>query len=415
MMPPSTLRSFPAFFCFLFAFSVLPLFSQTVWLPTNSLMVHEVTFLQTINTELFAGTAGMGLYKTSNEGLIWVESNEGLLDTYPLCMLQKEDRLLVGTFHGGIYESTDGGNSWQNLYQFPVIHAVLSLAASETSLFAGTSDGIYRSDDGGLTWKKATLPETSYPDPIIFEMECWEQNAVASSSGTFFVSNDNGEAWTEVVTGAEYDISAMLRAGDVLYVGDTGKGVFQSFDGGNSWTPLVAEDMDVETAGAGYITDIIALGEHLLIGASGNVFYDSISIKEGLPEPVVTCLVEHQGALYAGTPANGVFKMGVLPPQIPLQQPPGSNVNLYEKPALSVFPNPARERLAVECQLPRAAELRLELLAENGSLLQVVKLGQCEAGLVQHFWDLAGLAPGTYHVRMRSGHETLSSSFQLVR
>ncbi|HEY4612685.1 MAG TPA: T9SS type A sorting domain-containing protein, partial [Bacteroidota bacterium] len=91
---------------------------------------------------IFAGTSS-GAYRSTDQGATWAESNEGLqAGTSATAFTMNERIVFVGTASSGVYFSTNEGQRWSKLGVNPVAdgHAIRSLAATSTHLFAG-ADG----------------------------------------------------------------------------------------------------------------------------------------------------------------------------------------------------------------------------------------------------------------------------------
>ncbi|HXE31055.1 MAG TPA: hypothetical protein VN515_04575 [Terriglobales bacterium] len=54
---------------------------------------------------------------------------------------------------GGVYESRDGGRSWQPRFEGHAVRALALAASAPRILVAATLDGVYRSQDAGQTWQ----------------------------------------------------------------------------------------------------------------------------------------------------------------------------------------------------------------------------------------------------------------------
>jgi hypothetical protein len=73
----------------------------------------------------------------------------------------------------------------------------------------------------------------------------------------------------------------------------------------------------------------------------------------------------------------------------------------------SVAPNPGADAIRVTCVLPRAAEVRLEVLDAAGRRVATLLAGAHAAGRVQATWDGRGprgpVPPGVYLLRLAAG------------
>jgi photosystem II stability/assembly factor-like uncharacterized protein len=158
-----------------------------------------------------------------------------------------------GYIAGGIYTSTDYGESWTYVDVGHPISAVVSLAhdplsptviyagtgASNSAIGIGTINGeLLKSSDGGNTWQ----PGPAGLDEYFFESMAVEPGplhrvfACCGDAGVY-VSTDGGMSWTPATSSSPYRLSELLFApGDppTLY-GGTDIGLYRSIDGAQSW------------------------------------------------------------------------------------------------------------------------------------------------------------------------------------
>ncbi|HEV2698473.1 MAG TPA: glycoside hydrolase, partial [Terriglobales bacterium] len=210
----------------------------------------------------------------------------------------------------GIFRSTDGGVSWQKvLYKDEntggsdveidpadpnVVYACLwqsRLGPSEDkNEFAGTGGGVYKSTDGGNTWRKLTkgLPDDlvqinltiapSQPKRLYATVSTTHPTNYATDEGMgFFRSDDGGESWTRItndprpamkIGGGDLSIPKVdPKNADVVY--STSIVTVRSMDGGKTWDSIR--------------------------GAPGGDDYQNIWINP--EDPNIILLVSDQGAL----------------------------------------------------------------------------------------------------------------------
>jgi photosystem II stability/assembly factor-like uncharacterized protein len=234
-------------------------------------------------------SVGNGIYRSHDGGRTW--THLGLTGAQQIAELAVDPRdpmrlfaAVMGHPYGpsperGIYRSSDGGASWQQvLYkdedtsgsavaidpQHPdVVYAGLWRTRlgpwEDRNEFQGTGGGLYKSSDGGNTWKQLSrgLPANvsqvnlaiapSEPNRLYLAVGTSEAGDYSSAAGLgVFRSDDAGESWRRIAT----DPRAALRIGggdlhvvrvdpknpDVLY--STGIVTMKSVDGGVSWQPL---------------------------------------------------------------------------------------------------------------------------------------------------------------------------------
>jgi hypothetical protein len=186
---------------------------------------------------LYAGSASGGVYKSTDYGLNWtpIFDEVGVMSIGAVAIDPDDpDLVYVGTgeansasdtYEGtGIYKSTDGGLSWDNIglpYSYHISRIVVDPLRPET-LYVGAMGrhfgatnperGLYRSTDGGATWEKKLY---------LTDSTCCVDVALHPSSGTVFAC-----MWEKVRYLDRADFSGMTS------------GIYRSTDFGDSWTEL---------------------------------------------------------------------------------------------------------------------------------------------------------------------------------
>ncbi|HAS44124.1 MAG TPA: hypothetical protein DCS93_26840 [Microscillaceae bacterium] len=163
----------------------------------------------------------------------------------------------AGTPAGGLWRTTNGGNSWSNLTDDLPIIGVSSLVIHPTNpnlIYMATGDGdgrdtysigVLKSTDGGATWNNTGLNWTTFRNRGIYKLVMHPDDPnilmVATSVGIYKTS-DAGANWTRTQVGYFYDLE--FKPGDptIVYAGGTngnmlsGNQVFKSSNTGDSWS-----------------------------------------------------------------------------------------------------------------------------------------------------------------------------------
>lgn len=208
---------------------------------------------------------------------------------------------------GGLWRSTDWGESWSDIALSQEISPVASLAAvpgNPAVIYAGTGDqgkgtGVWKSEDGGDGWQQSGLEGLHVLALAVNPSDT--QIVYALANNDFYVSPDRGATWALTQRG---DFSGM----DHLLVLDTRpvtiyrygyNGVVRSLDGGQRWTRLAGS---LGTAKVGSMAGQVLDGRAIVyIGTAGSTTSASSRLR----------------ALEAAALAPGVYRSSeaLLPPR----------------------------------------------------------------------------------------------------
>lgn len=138
----------------------------------------------------------------------------------------KPNLYYFGSTGGGVWRTTDGGNSWHNISDGFFGGSIGAVAVSESDpnvIYVGggektvrgnvsAGDGLWRSEDGGKTWKHMGLPRSRH----IPRIRIHPRNP---------------------------DLVYAAVLGD-LFQSDTARGVYRSADGGHTWKKILYANAD---------------------------------------------------------------------------------------------------------------------------------------------------------------------------
>jgi hypothetical protein len=176
---------------------------------------------------LHTSTYDRGLWRTDDLGDHWFRDSAGFIDLRVSRVSSIGSVLLAAGQQGRpTFRSTDNGATWQEIEQLHniPINDFFQLDAN-TVLAATSGSGLLRSDDFGVTWtpSNAGLPMLD-PSSGTFEY----LTRIARVGEALFVGT--GGAFIFVANGSHCACSGMT----------SGKGVYRSLNGGQSWQPVVS-------------------------------------------------------------------------------------------------------------------------------------------------------------------------------
>ncbi len=197
------------------------------------------------------------LYKDQNTGGSDIEMDPSNPDVLYASMWEDrlgpwEDNNQYGGGAGGLFKSTDGGNTWRKLTQglpTEVVQIYVAIAPSNTrrlyaTLVTPQSGGIYRSDDAGESWEQATTDPRPAKrigggDLPVPKVDPKNADVVYSTSIVTWKSTDGGKTWTGIrgAPGGDDYQNIWINPHNpdiILLVSD--QGAIVSVNGGETWS-----------------------------------------------------------------------------------------------------------------------------------------------------------------------------------
>lgn len=251
--------------------------------------INDLEMHPTDTRTLYAGTAGGGVWKSSDGGATFSPIFDKYAQSIGAVALDPSDPdniIWVGTgetwtrnsvsIGNGLYRSTDGGRNWKEIPGFENSERIASVEINPTNsnevyvgvlgaLWGDSEDrGVYKTTDGGKTWNKILYigpstgaadvimdpkdPNTLYASMWQFRRSGWGFSSGGANSA-LYKSTDGGATWNKIhngfPTGDLGRIAVAIAPSDnsiiysVLETEDKTKdGLWKSTDAGQSWEHL---------------------------------------------------------------------------------------------------------------------------------------------------------------------------------
>ena len=253
-----------------------------------ALMSGRITDLEnhpTNNRIVYVGTAGGGVWKSSNGGASFTSIFDDHAQSIGVVSIDPNnpDTVWVGTgetwtrnsvsIGDGLYKSNDGGVNWKKM-GFENSERISSIQVNPKNsneiyvgvigaLWGDSEDrGVYKTTDGGKTWKKILYinqstgaseviinpnnPNTLYAAMWEFRRTAWNFNSGGSNSA-LYKSIDGGETWNKIHIGfpkgdlGRFAVAIAPSNPKIIYAvveSKEDKGLYRSDDAGASWKLL---------------------------------------------------------------------------------------------------------------------------------------------------------------------------------
>ncbi len=326
--------------------------------------------------------------KTTNSGQSWFPINTGIVGSSPFIAATDLDannsNHLYTCANNGMYRTTNGGASWQNVASHTARWISISQTSSDLVWTVSNFFGVWRTTNDGASWIQSTTFPNNGLETKIHAHPTEPATAIVTYGGYgtglahVLVTTNSGTSWSDA-TGdlPDVPVNAVVVDPDVpahWFVG-TDVGVWRSTDRGATWVPF----------------------------------------GQGLPGVVVTDLEIRRGArkLVAGTYGRGAWEIDLTgPAAVGEGSAPTARHLLLEQPS----PNPVGDTVWLRFAARAAGPVELAIYEASGRLVKrVASLTRGDAIVRNVAWSPAGQPPGVYFAELRAGGERLSRKIVVAR
>jgi len=402
------------------------LFAQDFWEPLGLQGKSIRAIAINNNGDIFAGSID-AIYSSIDHGNTW---NSSFIDALVFCMaINSNDDIFAGAEIPGILRSTDYGNTWEHLDFVDPYGYSIGINPVNNDIFVGTAgtlglQGIFYSSDNGDNW----IPLKNFPLTGAFRDIAVNSTGdivlcSAGAKGKLFKSTDNGNSWTGV--GAEFEyVPKQIKlhktdSTENVYVAVSSNvlhRIYFSTDYGENWTAITNDGFTGTGISAFEIThegdifaSILNTGVFLL---KNNADY-WIPVNEGLiAESVYEFAICPQGYIYAATD-NGIFKSTE---PVTDGQVYAGNYNFYGF-NISNFPNPFSEKTTITYTVPAGYHdnIIISVYDLNGNLVNEIVNKNHTGGNYTITFDASHLKPGVYFYNIRAENFNETKKMVLIK
>jgi photosystem II stability/assembly factor-like uncharacterized protein len=249
----------------------------------------------------YMGTPLGGIWKTTSAGVTWfpVFDQETSVDSIGAIQVAPSAPSIIyagagdpigGSLGNGMWKSSDAGKTWQHigLEDTLKIDSILVDPADPNLVLASAlgdsnhhSGGVYRSTDGGQSWTNVLKPEDydgtrdlqyAYDDPSVMLAATQGTAGIFGPPGAqvkrkqaaVYKSTDEGKTWTEIkippFPGRVAVAVAMHTGGRSMYIVgnniESGSSLYRSDDGGATWQHMAGKDIRIANGQGAYSSGV---------------------------------------------------------------------------------------------------------------------------------------------------------------
>jgi photosystem II stability/assembly factor-like uncharacterized protein len=193
---------------------------------------------------------------------------------------------------------------WQSAHG-PDGGTINALYQYNTTVFAGTAGGIFRSSDDGQSWNSSFGGVD--PGGVYCFIAHGGELYAGSADQSVIVSTDGGDSWSKTASGNGSQVTDLVSMGGALYSGSLLSGVFRTTDRGANWEERNNGLPQPRS------NKLLGVGTSLLVGLPGGGVYRSTDgaanwtdISSTAPPGEVRAACTHQGNVFAYFAGHGI-------------------------------------------------------------------------------------------------------------
>ncbi|MDO9257562.1 MAG: hypothetical protein Q7U54_18740 [Bacteroidales bacterium] len=356
------------------------------------------------NAKIFAIAGNTGIVVSTDNGLTWQASNNGLtnMNLGTLSVGKSGNIYACGT--NAVFVSTDQGLNWTSLKNNLPDATFMHLIETVGKLFVSSNSGLFRSSDNGQAWEKVT----GLPSPSVRGIAEKDGFLFAGLSGAgpgtghgIYRSADLGNTWEENNNGITTDVTDFEILNNRLYAIEVTVLAY-STNLGDNWNNIMSG-----LSSSLYVLDLCSSGDYIFATQIlSGVFIqhkDSTTwraVPQGLTSNMIQCIAANNEYCFAGSAANGVFRR-------PLSEMVLTGINENSSFGdnnlmLNLFPNPAVGIITINYNIKRDSHVSLDLVDKNGRIIKVLVNDQKPAGSYVLKFDSFVIPKGVNLLRLQS-------------
>jgi photosystem II stability/assembly factor-like uncharacterized protein len=285
------------------------------WLLCNDSakqMNSNIENILIVNDDTMFITIPFGIYRSFDKGITWTHLTEGIISSnVGFLEFTQDGKLLAGFEWMGLYESTDFGDTWKNIYS----SAGSNIIFSGASVFISSLDGVLYADSltGNWTYRNQGINELSIKSIIINKLnnQHYGEIFIGDERSRIYKSTDNGNSWKFLfkTNGASVSDFVIGKQGDIFAATIWG-GIYHSSDDGENWNQSSTglNDPDVRDIAIDSSGNIFAGTFSEVYKSTNNGGSWSVCLTQNQSVQCSTLVVNKKGYIFAGTIVYGALR-----------------------------------------------------------------------------------------------------------
>jgi photosystem II stability/assembly factor-like uncharacterized protein len=211
--------------------------------------ILSLEFDPQVSSTIYAGTSSDGIFFTLDSGRSWSQTLADAGQINDIAVQPDDKCMIFAATNDQLFRSVDCARTWQplllELRNDSALTAIAIDDSEQTIIYAATNiGGLYRSSDRGESWQVVNFFETDLQD-LIIDPDNYNNLYLGSSQQGILRSLDRGKTWINIVSDLEKEYRGINIYHDLVIAPSDGKlfysndnGIFVSANQGRTWRAL---------------------------------------------------------------------------------------------------------------------------------------------------------------------------------
>ncbi|MBN1301900.1 MAG: DUF11 domain-containing protein [Melioribacteraceae bacterium] len=371
---------------------------------------------------IFAGTIGGRIYKTTNGGASWISVQAPTTTNITVLEVTSTGDIYVGT-DGGLYYSLDGGSTWNTSPSSPNYVRDIQIDELTGDMYVGTwGFGVYKSTNNGVTWNQINNGLEPF---LVVNSVATDGNShlyAATFGGGIFKSINGGTSWFNTNLGYAFVWDLDVTSNDNVYAATYGGGVFRSTNAGSSWDDITSlldlyytyqigidqfDNVFVSTWTGG-IYKLTGLAPKISFsGSLSSTMWENVGLNG---YGVSSLMIDNDsGLLFAGSDKGQIYSTSIITDVDEIVEVP-EEYRLDQN-----YPNPFNPSTTIKVAVAKTGKYSVSVFNVLGEEVASVFDGQLDAGYYDFSFNARNLSSGVYLYSLKGDNVNITRKMILLK